>query len=232
MIFSRQRPGAGRHTPGRHAAHGSADQSAATRRADREPLEVPAHGPYDVTAAPSDNLPRLDLGALLIPAVDGVELRVQAQPGGQVQQIMLVDGESSVHLGAFAAPRSEGVWDEIRTEITESLAADGGRASEVDGPYGPQLHARLPNGAELRYVGIDGPRWFVRAVFQGAAALDPDASPRLALVLDGLVVVRGDQAMPVREPLPLRLPKEMVAHMEANAADANADTGESENPDG
>jgi hypothetical protein len=86
----------------------------------------------------------------------------------------------------------------------------------------------VPNGtggAELRYVGIDGPRWFVRAVFQGAAAIDPAASPRLALVLTGLVVVRGDQAMPVRDPLPLHLPKEMVEQMEAENGGAPAQDG-------
>ncbi len=222
MIFSRQRSGAGRHTPGRHAANGHAANGRAAAT-DRDAVAVPTgpavgrtRGPFDITDAPDDGLPRLDLGAMLIPAIDGVELRVQAAPGGQVQQIMLVDEDSSLHVGAFAAPRTEGVWDEIRDEITRSLTADGGRATESDGTYGPQLHARLPNGADLRYVGIDGPRWFVRAVFQGAAALDPDASPRLAQVLSGLVIVRGDQAMPVREPLPLRLPKEMAAQMEAN----------------
>ncbi|GAA1770719.1 DUF3710 domain-containing protein [Luedemannella helvata] len=228
MIFSRQRSGAGRHTPGRHAANGQApaagrDGANAPAASDAQ-AKGPGEGPFDVTEVPDDGLPRLDLGALLIPAVDGVELRVQAAPGGQVQQIMLVDGDSSLHVGAFAAPRTEGVWDEIRAEITQSLAADGGRATETDGPYGPQLHAQLPNGAHLRYVGIDGPRWFVRAVFQGAAALDPEASPRLALVLGGLVIVRGDQAMPVREPLPLRLPKEMMAHMEANPQQAGGET--------
>ena len=108
MIFSRQRPGAGRHKPGRHAVRGQDAPSTDDLDLDVAEDVVPAIGPYDASEAPDDGIPRLDLGALLIPAVDGVEMRVQAAPDGQVQQVMLVDGDSSVHLGVFAAPRTEG----------------------------------------------------------------------------------------------------------------------------
>jgi hypothetical protein len=47
----------------------------------------------------------------------------------------------------------------------------------------------------------------VRGLFQGPAATDPDAAGILMECLYGLVVDRGLEAKPVREPLPLRLPR-------------------------
>jgi hypothetical protein len=60
----------------------------------------------------------------------------------------------------------------------------------------------------------------VRAVYQGPAAIDPTVAPPLVECLHNLVVDRGHEAMPVREPLPLRLPKEMEPD-----ADGGVDTG-------
>ena len=182
-----------------------------------ETPSAPDRGPYDVSEAP--DAPRLDLGSLRIPAVPDVEVRVQADPQGVIQQVVLVHGQNALQLGVFAAPRSEGIWDEVREEIRQSLVGDGATAQEVEGEHGPELRARVrtPDGpTDLRFVGIDGPRWMVRGVFQGAAATDPAAAGPLAACLDGLVVDRGQEAKPVREPLPLRLPRE-VAEQQADA---------------
>ncbi|WP_431976387.1 DUF3710 domain-containing protein [Micromonospora haikouensis] len=202
MIFSRKRAGDGRQARDERPAE-AVDGAAA---------EVPARGPYDVSEAP-DGVQRLDLGSLHIPAVADVEVRVQADPEGVIQQVVLVHGQSALQLGVFAAPRSEGIWDEVREEIRQSLFNDGAAAQEAQGEYGPELHARVrtPDGlTDLRFVGIDGPRWMVRGVYQGAAATDPAAAGPLRECLDGLVVDRGQEAKPVREPLPLRLPREVA----------------------
>lgn len=203
----------GRGQGGRHS-RGGRDRRADPAGAEWAPAErfAPGVGPYDVTEAPAD-VQRLDLGSLRIPTVEGVEMRIQADPDGQVQQVVLVDGENALQLGVFAAPRSDGIWDEVREEIRQSLAADGVVADERAGDYGPELRARVrtPEGlTDIRFVGVDGPRWMVRGVFQGPAALEPSSSPALLGCLRGLVVDRGHEAKPVREPLPLRLPKEMA----------------------
>ncbi|HKT03819.1 MAG TPA: DUF3710 domain-containing protein, partial [Rugosimonospora sp.] len=185
-------------------------------------------GPYDVSEAPA-GVTRIDLGSLQIPAVDGVEVRVQASQDGAVQQVVLVHGDSALQLGVFAAPRSAGIWDEVRAEIRESLAA-AQSVEELDGAYGPELRARVrtPDGpVDLRFVGVDGPRWMVQALFQGRVATDPDAAPPLVECLAGLVVDRGREAMPVREALPLRLPRDVAEQAtrqgeEAAAAEAGA----------
>ncbi|TCB96318.1 DUF3710 domain-containing protein [Micromonospora zingiberis] len=218
MIFSRKR------ATGRHARDERTVEVAET--AEAASVE-PARGPYDVTEAPA-GVQRLDLGSLQIPAVPDVEVRVQADQQGVIQQVVLVHGQSALQLGVFAAPRSEGIWDEVREEIRQSLFNDGAAAQEVVGEYGTELRARVRTEdglTDLRFVGVDGPRWMVRAVYQGEAASTPTAAGPLAQCLDGLVVDRGLEAKPVREPLPLRLPREAAdqadqAGDQASPADA------------
>lgn len=223
MIFSR-----GRRDSGRHAQSGRPDIDSVAND-DEIGAESAGRGPYDVTEA-APEVQRLDLGSLRIPAVGGVEVRVQADPDGAIQQVVLVHGESALQLGVFAAPRSEGIWAEVRDEIRASLTKDGATTQETDGEYGVELLARVdtPDGpTELRFVGVDGPRWMVRGVYQGTAASSPAAAGPLAECLAGLVVDRGNEAKPVREPLPLRLPREMAqqadpgTEAEPNAAPVN-----------
>ena len=66
----------------------------------------------------------------------------------------------------------------------------------------------------VRFVGVDGPRWFLRALFTGAAATDPARAAALEDAVRNIVVVRGSSPMPVRDPLPLQLPKEVADQAE------------------
>lgn len=220
----------GSGSSGRHARK---DQSGRSGRPASIPSETPddetqptgpQRGPYDISEAPT-RVERLDLGSLQIPAIPGVEVRVQANPDGSIQQVVLVHGDNALQLGVFAAPRSEGIWDEVREEIRQSLFGEGVAAQEAAGEYGTELRAqvRTPEGpTDLRFVGVDGPRWMVRGVYQGAAAADPASAGPLAEVMDGLVVNRGQEAKPVREPLPLRLPREVAERAEASSAGATS----------
>jgi uncharacterized protein DUF3710 len=241
VIFSRDR-GSGRHKEPRRSA-AEADRStgrAAKRRRPTDPAttddstieaatsdtdEELATGPYDISEAP-EGVERLDLGSLHIPVVDGVSVRVQANDDGVIQQIALMHDDSALMLSVLAAPRNESVWDEARADIRKELSAGGGSVEDIpDGEFGPELRARIktPEGeVELRFVGVDGPRWLVRAIFQGPAALDPAASPLLLDSLHGLVVDRGRDAMPVMDVLPLRLPREIAEQARAQAAAAEA----------
>jgi len=229
-MFSRRREGGGRHARDNSQRRARSEQYN-EQPADAEPA-VPSVGPYDVADAP-DGVQRLDLGSLKIPAIDGVEVRVQANPDGVVQQIVLVHGENALQLGVFAAPRSEGIWDEVRAEIRKSLFDDGVAAEEVSGEFGVELRARVrtPDGlTDLRFVGIDGPRWMVRCVFQGGVAVDPTTAGPLAECLHGLVVDRGHEAKPVREPLPLRLPKELADQAQAQQGAPAPETPDNVSP--
>ncbi|MEJ3743562.1 DUF3710 domain-containing protein [Actinomycetes bacterium KLBMP 9797] len=215
MRFSRRRDGAGRHARDDDETYDRDDAAPAPR----------TYGPYDVSVAP-EGVQRLDLGSLQIPAIDGVEVRVQANPDGLVQQVILVHGDSALQLGVFAAPRSDDIWDEVRAEIRTSLFDDGVAAEEIVGEYGAELRARVrtPEGlTDLRFVGVDGPRWMVRGVYQGPAAVDPERAGPLIDCMHGLVVDRGHEAKPVREPLPLRLPRDVTDQARASQAAQEAD---------
>jgi hypothetical protein len=186
---------------------------------------APARGPYDSSDAP-DDVERFDLGSLRIPVVDGVSVQVQANNDGVIQQVALIWQDSALMLSVLAAPRTEDIWDDVRADIRRELEAGGATVEEVrDRQYRRQLQARLttPDGpVDLRFVGVDGPRWLLRAVFQGAAALDTAAAGPLSECLRDVVVFRGREALPVTEPLPLRLPKEVAEQARAQAAAAAA----------
>ncbi|HEX6756547.1 MAG TPA: DUF3710 domain-containing protein [Mycobacteriales bacterium] len=174
-------------------------------------------GPWDEADAPDDGMERLDLGALRIPVVAGVEVRVDVDPDGQVVAATLSYGGSEAQVGAFAAPRTTGIWDVIRKEIRTSISSQGGSAQERKGRFGTELSGRVPvqgGFQSVRFVGVDGPRWFLRALFSGAAANDPARAAPLEDALRDVVVVRGSLPMPVRDPLPLTLPKEVAEQAE------------------
>lgn len=171
-----------------------------------------AGGPFDVVDA-DDDTTRIDFGSVRVPAVDGMEVRVETGPAGDVVGVGFLVAGSVLQVQAFAAPRSEGIWDEVRADLKASLAGQGGSVEEVSGRFGTELRARVPvqrpdgsSGQEnVRFVGVDGPRWFLRGVISGAG-VDPAKASMVEQMFAGVVVVRGDQAAPPREPLPLTLP--------------------------
>lgn len=174
----------------------------------------PDTGPFDSASAPDDDINRLDLGSLRIPALPGLKMVIPADDQGRPRQEVTVKTDDSVlRVAAFAAPRSAGIWDEIREELTDTISGQDGKIETEDGPYGVELVAYQPgeqSAAMTRFVGIDGPRWFLRVLFQGSRADTVKDDSVLDECLRGIVVERGQDAMPVREGLPLRLPAELV----------------------
>jgi Protein of unknown function (DUF3710) len=197
------------------------------------PTSRPARvgGPFDRSEVGSLD-DRLDLGALWLTGVPGMELRLEVEEESQnVVGVTAVLGESTVQLQAFAAPRSEGIWDDIRTEIAASITSQGGTADKTSGPLGAELRAQVPGQdpdgrtvfAPVRFVGVDGPRWFLRAVLGGPAAVDEGAASTLLDVVRATVVVRGDEAMAPRELLTLKLPEQGDAELIADEDGADRD---------
>jgi hypothetical protein len=172
-------------------------------------------GPFDLSEVDDDGVERIDLGSLRIPPVEGMQLRLELDQEQQsVVSAHALVGDSGVQLQVFAAPRTMGVWSDIRTEIADSITAQGGKAEIVDGPLGRELAATIPAPGPdgrtvqnvVRFMGVDGPRWFLRAVVSGPAAVDADKAAPLVDLVRSTVVVRDDEARPPREALPLRVP--------------------------
>ena len=186
------------------------DGTAATPRGDH--LE---DGPYDVSEAPEED--RIDLGGLQVPTVDGMELRMEVdQRSGAVTGANLVLGGSSLQVQAFAAPKSRGLWEDVRSSLRDSVVSQGGTAETRPGAFGPELITRLPvkradgrtGYRPARFLGVDGRRWFLRAILTGPALGDPEQARRFETLVSRLVVVRGTGAMAPQELIPLHLPGE------------------------
>ncbi len=193
----------------------------------------PTAGPFDVRDAPDDGLSRVDLGALRIPVWPGADLRLDMNEAQQVVSATLNSPHGQMQLGVFAAPRNEGIWEAVRAEIRESLAAQGGSAKDrPGGPFGIELVGKLAVEGGLmpvRFVGVDGPRWFLRAMLVGPVAVESALAAPFEQVLRQVVIVRGNEPLPVREPVPLQLPKEALAQLEraddTSTADGSASDG-------
>ncbi|MGO0576803.1 DUF3710 domain-containing protein [Ornithinimicrobium panacihumi] len=184
-------------------------------------------GPYDITEWPELD-GRIDLGALRLPAVAGMQMRLDLEQGSdRVVGATLTFGPSHVQLQAFAAPRTIGIWDELRPDIARSLVEAGGAAETEPGVLGKELRARMPGRAQdgrvafqpARFLGVDGPRWFLRIVVNGPAAADDAQLAPILEYVRKIVVKRGDEPRPPREVLVLTPP---AGVMEAAAQQAQA----------
>lgn len=174
----------------------------------------PEHGPWDSAQVPERGN-RIDVGALWIPPRPGMALRLEMdKSAARVVGVNVGLLGSALQVQAFAAPRTTGIWDELRQEIAASVTRQDGTADEVTGPFGTELLARLPVRAPdgrtghrpARFLGVDGPRWFLRGVLTGRAAVDPEAAADLEAVFGDVVVIRGSEARAPRDLLPLHPP--------------------------
>jgi hypothetical protein len=184
-------------------------------------------GPWDAEEA-FPALERVDLGSLQVPIGPEHEIQlVMAEQHGAWVTIRY--RESEVQIQAFAAARRGALWDDVRAEIAAEVTTAGGRSQETEGSFGIELMAQVPaepgqgagepGGMRLvRFVGVDGPRWFVRGLFSGPAADGGDQADLLEEVLRDVVVVRGEHPVPPREILELRLPPEARKALEEQAA--------------
>jgi uncharacterized protein DUF3710 len=185
--------------------------------------ELPGHqvqalaGPWDA----GEDVPaqeRVDFGSLLVPAGEGCEIQVSVMED-QAAWITVVRGDSGLQLQAFAAPKSGGLWDEVRREIAAEVTRTGGQSQEAQGPFGMELMARIVPGEPVqgarggalelvRFLGVDGPRWFLRGLISGPAARHEELARPLEQVFANVVVVRGDHPVPPRDLLEIRLPEQ------------------------
>jgi hypothetical protein len=189
--------------------------------AEPEPVAGPrAAGPWDASEkSPGDDPSYLDLGALFVRANEAYAVQLPTEgESSDIGSVVLVAEDAALELRAFAATRSGGLWDEVRDDLILEVTRLGGTSGQVDGPFGPELHVQvpveLPDGEAgfqpSRILGIEGPRWLLRATFLGDAALNPSDEGVLMDALKDVIVVRGDDPRIPREALLLTLPDNAV----------------------
>ncbi|MFJ7277134.1 DUF3710 domain-containing protein [Kitasatospora sp. NPDC098663] len=180
--------------PGRSGEEGS-EEGAAERGT--------VTGPWDVTELAEPRRNRLDLGALLVPVVEGMEIR-PFRHSGVITSVALVVGGIELTLSAFAEDR----WDRIRSGLLHNptVLERGGLLEEVSGSVGPEVRLQFPFEEDgirkphlRRVLGADGPGWFCKADVAGKDVFSP-ASRELAdrLFAEVVVVLGPDPAHPAQ----------------------------------
>jgi hypothetical protein len=176
------------------------------------PTDRAQAGPFDV-----DEIglltPYLDFGSIRI--APRPDLQIRAEVDDATKKVVALTLELAGHrlqLQAFSASKTSGLWLDTVAAIESSLSSQGGKSSRHQGLLGLELHASMTvevNGAKelrfSRFLGVDGPRWFLRGVIN-SPGLDDYHYAKLVEVFRSTAVSRGDIAMPPGELLPLRLP--------------------------
>ncbi|HEY8913853.1 DUF3710 domain-containing protein, partial [Lacisediminihabitans sp.] len=116
--------------------------SAEIEGGEEQPKSAPAdratEGPLDEAEA-NPVRPYVDLGGVKILPREGLQLRLEVEEGSQrVVAVGLDFAGSTLQVQPFAAPRTTGLWHEIREQITEQIAKQGGKTTLTVGPFGPE----------------------------------------------------------------------------------------------
>ncbi len=177
------------------------------------PVDRATNGPLDWDEANAVR-PYVDLGAVKILPRPELALRLEIEEGRKrVVAVALDYAGSTLQVQPFAAPRTSGLWREIRDQIIDQIERQGGTTATVEGPFGPEIRAEIPvvdgppgTNRLARFVGVDGPRWFLRGVISGQATIEPEAAAKVEDLFRSIVVVRGTTPMPPRDLIPLHVP--------------------------
>lgn len=188
-------------------------------------------GPFDISEVGTRDFSKgyMDLGPIKVPMRKQVSYRLeQEQTKQKVFAVSAVHENSTLQLQVFAAPRSGGQWDDIRQEMyNQNKNAKGAKLRHEEGEFGTELLIRipadLPDGRKgeriARFLGIDGPRWMIRAMIMGKAALSKKSeADTLYDILKNTVVDRGDKPLPARQMLELVPPENVQTAMKEAAA--------------
>ncbi|WP_037358757.1 DUF3710 domain-containing protein [Amycolatopsis orientalis] len=210
-IFGRKRRSGDDETGGVASERESVEADDALEPEDQ--LSETTDGPFDVSEAEEDGIPRIDLGSVRVPVPDGSQVQVEMDPEeGGVRAVHVVTEVGQITVSAYAAPKSGGLWREVSNELADQLRADGAKVNVGRGEWGMELSAIVGDVA-LRFVGVDGPRWMLRGVIAGPQSTASQAPEVLRAIVRRTVVDRGNSPMPVRTPLPITLPDAVAQHI-------------------
>jgi hypothetical protein len=178
------------------------------------PPDRATKGPLDEGEANAVR-PYVDFGGLKIVPRSDLQLRLEVEEGtSRVVAVSLDHAGSTLQVQPFAAPSNSGLWHEIRDQIVDQIQKQGGTTRIATGTFGPEVQAQIPvvtpgqppSSRLARFIGVDGPRWFLRGVIAGEAITNPSAAASVETLFRSIVVVRGTTPMPPRDLIPLHMP--------------------------
>jgi hypothetical protein len=171
-------------------------------------------GPFDSSEI---DLPAgfLDFGSIRVAPTSEFTMKLEVEEATRrVVAITFEKDHSTLQVSVFAASKHEGVWSDVMELLTESITSAGGSATQVSSQFGFNLEAKVVIPGEghrdIRFLGVDGPRWFIRGSITGVALADPALTAEFEELFRSLVIHRGDSPMPPREPLDLVVPAGII----------------------
>jgi hypothetical protein len=175
-----------------------------------QPVDRFSAGPFDITELIQVR-PSIDFGAIQLPMRDDVVYKLEVEDStNRIVALTVEHRGSNLQLQAFSAPGAEGVWHEIRLALEKSINTQGGKTESVVGPLGPELNAQIPNSDGTsrlaKFIGVDGPKWFLRGVISGLALGDTLSMSHMIDIFRSVAVIRGSSPMPPKELLELVAP--------------------------
>lgn len=170
------------------------------------PADREINGPFDASEVGILN-PYLDFGSIRIAPRSDMQIRAEVEDANK--RVVAITVEINLHtlqLQAFAATRSEGLWLATMEGLAKTISEQGGTTTKRNGAIGVELLAEVPaQNKTTLFVGVDGPRWFLRGLINGPDLVGPNYA-ELISVFRSTVVNRGETALPPGDLLPLRLP--------------------------
>lgn len=185
------------------------------------PADRVTNGPFDISEVTGIR-PYIDFGSIKVLPREGLQLRLEVNDTNkQLVAITLEYQGSTMQVQAFSAPKTTGMWRQVRGEIADQLSSNNASSTVVTGVLGEELHAMAssdttPEPQPVRFIAVDGPRWMLRGVLMGKAAQQNDAANDMISLFRDLVVVRGELPMPPGQLLPLQIPPGLTSTPDAN----------------
>ena len=169
-----------------------------------------------------DTSSMLNLGAVFLPNIPGLEVHLDLDPrSGVGKSVSLHLNMTIAEVQIFAAATNEDLWASMRDAITSGLQEQKVDCTVEMGRFGSEIHAVMPtvdldgnvHVQPVRFVGVRGSRWLVRAVVSGDGALlgvnhNDAAVAEIDDVISKLIINRGEEPLPPGERLALRSPSE------------------------
>ena len=199
--------------------------------------QIMTQGPLEFSAD-IDTSSMLDLGALFLPNIPGLEVHLDLDPrSGIGKSVSLHLNMTIAEVQVFAAATNEDLWATMRDAIVSGLQEQKVDCTVEMGQFGTEIHAVMPTVdldgnthiQPVRFVGVRGPRWLIRAVISGDDALpkvstDSNVDSGINEVISRLVINRGVDPLPPGERLALRSPS---APNPESTQSNHSDSGES-----
>ncbi|MGC4174126.1 DUF3710 domain-containing protein [Demequina sp.] len=194
-----------------------------------------ANGPWDVADAPAD-AEFYDFGVLRLPARPGLKARLEIDPKfDEIGAVTIRIADCALQLQVIAKQRGVSLWTDTRQALLANLRNRPGYQQVIEGRYGTEvigvLTGRTTEGvlvdATMRFQGIEGDDWMIRAVSSGPSVTHDDVVARVDAFISLCAVDRsameGAADAPAGSVLALRAPAGEVAADDAAADEPEAD---------